>query len=136
MDMQPVVDRPTPSKGELERSLVLAEAAQSKIRTLGLSPTPRTYEICYAYGTRQNRVLNIAIDDLLAAGDPLRESDLERLHATHFPAALASLSKFDSGWSFSERADRYLYAAKRNGRNRVVGTVDSQSLPQVEARVA
>ena len=89
MDMQPVVDRPTPSKGELDRSLVLAEAAQSKIRTLRLLPIPRNYEICYAYGTRTNRALNKAFDDLLADRVSPSESDLERLYETHFPAVRA-----------------------------------------------
>ena len=89
MDLQPIVDRTTPAKAEQERQLALAEAAQSRIRTLGLSPIPRNYEICYAYAARTNRDLNKAVDDLLAGNDTLSESDLERLHETNFPAIRA-----------------------------------------------
>ena len=89
MDMQPVADREVRSRDEVERSLVLAEAAQAKIRSFGLSPIPRNYEIWYAYETRIFRDLNKAIDDLIAGSGSVGESDLERLHEIHFPAVRA-----------------------------------------------
>lgn len=100
MDLQSVVRHASPSN-EQERALALAEAARSKISALGLSPTPRNYEICYAYAARTNRFLNKAIDDLLAAAGALSESDLERLHEAHFPGArtIQQVEKISSGVS-------------------------------------
>ena len=99
MDLQPVADRAALSKGELERSIQLAEAAQSKIRALGLSPTPRNYEIWYTCETGLNRALNKAVGDLLANGRAPTETDLQRLHETYFPAArvVGEVDKISSG---------------------------------------
>ncbi len=81
------VDRTTLPGPEPERSLAFAEIAQSKLRSLGLSPTPRNYEIWYACATGFNRAVNKAVEDLLAGGRAPTEADLERLHETHFAAA-------------------------------------------------
>ena len=99
MEVQPVVDPAAPSRAELERSLQLAEVAQSKIRALGLSPTPRNYEIWYACATGINRALNKAVEDMLAGGRTPTEADLERLHGTHFAAArvVGEVDKVSSG---------------------------------------
>jgi len=49
---------------------------------------------------------------------------------------VASLLQGDTRESLIERADKCLYAAKRGGRNRVVGIVDSRMMPDADARVA
>ena len=49
---------------------------------------------------------------------------------------VASLFNHDTSETLIERADNHLYAAKRGGRNRVVGIVDSQSVPEPADRVA
>ncbi len=93
------VDRTTLPCSEPERSLAFAGIAQSKLRSLGLSPTPRNYEIWYACATGFNRALNKAVEDLLASGRAPTEADLERLHETHFAAArvVGKVDKVSSG---------------------------------------
>ena len=81
-----LVDRTTSSSSEPEPSLAFAGIALAKLRSLGLSPTPRNYEIWYAHATGLNRDLNKAIDDLLADGGTPTEAGLERLHETFFAA--------------------------------------------------
>jgi diguanylate cyclase len=89
------VDRETPSGDERARSLAFAEAAQSRIRELGLSPIPRNYEIWYAYLTRINPELNKAVDGVLAGSGALGALDLERLYDAHF-SANRTLRKMDA----------------------------------------
>lgn len=81
------VDRTTLPGSEPERSLAFAEIAQSKLRMLGLSPTPRNYDIWYACAGGSNCALNKAVEDLLASGRAPTEADLVRLHETYFSAA-------------------------------------------------
>ena len=78
-----LADRTNQSSSEPERSLAFAQIAQAKLRSLGLSPTPRNYEIWYACATGLNRALNKAVEDLIAAGRAPTEADLERLHETY-----------------------------------------------------
>ncbi|MGQ0683339.1 GGDEF domain-containing protein [Bradyrhizobium sp.] len=72
---------------ERERSIALAEFVRSTLREVGLAPTPRNYEIWYAYGLKNNRALNQDIEAMLASGGAPAESELERLHEAHFGAA-------------------------------------------------
>jgi diguanylate cyclase len=51
---------------EHERSLLIADRAMDRIRTLRLPATPRAYEIWFAYATGHYPTLNHAIDHLLA----------------------------------------------------------------------
>ena len=83
-----MINRMSHSIVEQERAIALAEAAQSNLQRLGLPPTPRNYEIWYAYATNHNRALNSALDSLLAGGVPA-ESDLTVLHETYFGTARA-----------------------------------------------
>lgn len=88
-------------QAECERSLALAEVAKSSLRTNGLAPTPRNYELWYTYAQKSNRALNRDIDVLLAAGSAPAESDLEKLYETHFAPArlLGKVQEIGTGLS-------------------------------------
>src|SRR5205814_9279089 len=75
------------------------------LNRLGLSPTPRNYEIWYAYATGHDRALNSAIEAMLAGGGAPAESDLDVLHETHFGGArtLGTLQNIGSGISAERR---------------------------------
>jgi diguanylate cyclase len=68
-----------PAADEHERSLVVADRAMDRIRTLKLPAHPRNYEIWFAYATGHYPTLNHAIDDLLARRGGLSGSTLEQL---------------------------------------------------------
>src|SRR5438045_1501458 len=88
------------------RSITLAEAARSGLQRLGLPPTPRNYEIWYAYATGHDRALNGALDGLLAGGGTPTEADLDLLHETHFRGGrtLGKLQNVGSGISAELRS--------------------------------
>ncbi|MDP1865468.1 MAG: GGDEF domain-containing protein [Bradyrhizobium sp.] len=92
-------DRKTLAGSEPERSLAFAAMAQSRLQSLGLSPTPRNYEIWYVCETGLNRALNKAVEDLLDGGRVPTEADLQRLHETHFAAGrvIGEFDKVSSG---------------------------------------
>ena len=92
-------DRRTLAGSEPERSLAFAAMAQARLQSLGLSPTPRNYEIWYACETGLNRALNKAVEGLLDGGRVPTEADLQRLHETYFAAAriVGELDKVSSG---------------------------------------
>src|SRR4051794_22056654 len=87
------------SKAEQERAVALAEATRSSLNRLGLPPTPRNYEIWYAYATGHDRALNTALEGMVAGGTTPTESDLNILHETHFGGArtLGKLQRAGSG---------------------------------------
>jgi diguanylate cyclase len=62
-----------------------------------------------------------------------RRSTGESLGRVTISGGVATLRKGDTAQSLLERADRCLYAAKRHGRNRVLGECDPQTLPAVVA---
>lgn len=80
---------------EQERAVAFAEIAQANLKRLGLAPTPRNYEIWYAYATNHNRALNRALDGMLAGGSVPSDADLAGLHETCFGTARA-LGKMES----------------------------------------
>lgn len=85
-----MMDRTPHSDAEHARTVAFAQAARSNLERLGLLPTPRNYEIWYAYATNHDRALNIALDAMLARGKPA-ESSLDALHETYFGSARARL---------------------------------------------
>jgi len=93
------VDRIKSSDDVPQRALAFAETAQLNLRSLGLLPTPRNYEIWYAYAAGANRALNKALDGMLAGGGTPSESDLESVHEAFFTAARAvgEVAKVSSG---------------------------------------
>ena len=95
------MNRSLPQKGERERSLALAEIVRTSLQALDLLPTPRNYEIWYAYTLYSNRALNKDVDELLAGRGMPAEADLERLHDTYFGPgrALGKLETIGSGLS-------------------------------------
>src|SRR5260221_307010 len=101
-----MTNRTSPSTAEQARSMALAEATQSSLKRLSLSPTPRNYEIWYAYATGQDRALTSALEGMLAGGGTPTESDLEVLHETHFGGArtLGKLQNVGSGISAELRS--------------------------------
>lgn len=88
-----------PPSQEAARSLACAAAAQSKILSLDLLPTPRNYEIFYGYAAQIDRALIRAVDELLARAGTPTESDIERLHLAHFASArmAGEMDKLSSG---------------------------------------
>ena len=96
-----MTNRTAPSNVEQARSIALADVARSSLKRLCLPPTPRNYEIWYAYATGHDRALNSALDRMLAGGGTPTESDLDVLHETHFGGArtLGKLQNVGSGIS-------------------------------------
>ena len=65
-----------------------------------------------------------------------KKSTGEILGRVTISAGVAALSPNDDAESLIERADGCLYAAKRNGRNRVICETDPEYAPEVEVQVA
>ena len=68
---------------EHERTLAFADIALGQIRALGQSATPRNFEIWYHYATGYNPSMNQLINEKLAAGGTLGESDLEEIYNSY-----------------------------------------------------
>lgn len=86
--------------------MALAEATRSSLQWFGLPPTPRNYEIWYAYATKHNCALNAALDGMFASSGVPTEADLDMLHETHFGGAraLGKLQNVGSGISAELRS--------------------------------
>jgi diguanylate cyclase len=66
----------------------------------------------------------------------MKRSSGERLGRVTISIGTAVLRPHDTAQSLIERADMCLYAAKRNGRNRVICEADPEARPSASARVA
>jgi diguanylate cyclase len=66
----------------------------------------------------------------------MKRSSGERLGRVTISIGAAVLRPHDTAQSLIERADMCLYAAKRNGRNRVICEADPEARPSASARVA
>lgn len=66
----------------------------------------------------------------------VKRSSGERLGRVTISIGAAVLRPGDNPQTLIERADACLYAAKRNGRNRVIGETDPEARPVTAARVA
>ncbi len=66
------------------RDAAVAELAFAQLQAFQLAPTPRNYEVWYAYASAHNRPLNIAIDELLAGRDGVTQDDLDDLYDRFF----------------------------------------------------
>ncbi len=65
---------------EHERTIAFAEIALGQIRALRAPATPRHFEIWYTYATGYNPSLNQMINEVLARGGTLSQSDIDRIH--------------------------------------------------------
>jgi diguanylate cyclase len=74
-------------------------------------------------------------DDLIKTDEPIKRSTDQNLLRVTISIGVAMLGQNDSAQSLIERADVCLYAAKRGGRNRVIGDADPKA-NQVEPKVA
>ena len=65
---------------EHERTMAFAEIALGQIRALRQPATPRHFEIWYTYATGYNPSLNQMINEMLARGGTLSESDIDQIY--------------------------------------------------------
>lgn len=90
-------------------------------------------DVAARFGGEEFAILlpNTALDAAITVADQLRRTVMARelkkkstgevIGRITISAGVASLLAYDTGETLLERADTYLYAAKRSGRNRVVG---------------
>jgi diguanylate cyclase len=74
---------------EHERSMLVADRAMEKIRSLKLPANPRTYEIWHAYATGHYPTLNHAVDDLLMRRGVVSGATIDQLGAQYVSRGLA-----------------------------------------------
>ena len=73
----------TEQAGDHERTMAFAEIALGQITALRHSANPRNYEIWYTYATGYNPSLNAKINETLAQGGTLSDTDLEQIYETY-----------------------------------------------------
>jgi diguanylate cyclase len=73
----------TRMQNEHERTLSFAELALGQIRSLGQSAVPRNYEVWYVYAAGYNAPLNKIINETLAHGGKLTDSDFDQIYDTY-----------------------------------------------------
>jgi diguanylate cyclase len=66
----------------------------------------------------------------------MKRSTGQNLGRVTVSIGVATIRKSDTGQSLIARADSCLYAAKRNGRNRVICETDPEVAQAVETKVA
>ena len=105
-------------------------------------------DITARYGGEEFAVVlpNTALRQALAVADNIRRAVMSKelkkkstgeiLGRVTISAGVAVLSPRDDADSLIERADACLYAAKRNGRNRVICEADPEYQPEVDVQVA
>lgn len=104
-----------------------------RLVAMSLRQNLKGLDVAARYGGEEFAILlpNTALDAALLVADRLRCSVMARelkkkstgeiIGRITISVGVASLLACDSGEALLERADTYLYAAKRSGRNRVVG---------------
>ena len=104
-----------------------------RLVAMSLRQNLKGHDVAARYGGEEFAILlpNTALDAAVTVADLLRRTVMARelkkkstgevIGRITISVGVASLLAYDSGETLLERADTYLYAAKRSGRNRVVG---------------
>jgi diguanylate cyclase len=120
------------------------------LRLVGMSlkQTIKGQDITARYGGEEFAVVlpNTALRQALTVADHIRRAIMakelkkkstgEILGRVTISVGVSILKSDDDTDSLIERADACLYAAKRNGRNRVICEVDPEYVPEGQSRVA
>jgi len=119
-----------------------------RLVALSLKQNIKGQDIAARYGGEEFAVVlpNTAMRQAITVADHIRRAVMakelkkkstgEILGRVTISAGVAALSPNDDAESLIERADGCLYAAKRNGRNRVICETDPEYAPEVEVQVA
>jgi diguanylate cyclase len=119
-----------------------------RLVALALKQNVKGADITARYGGEEFAVVlpNTALRQALTVADHIRRAVMSKelkkkstgeiLGRVTISCGVAMLSVVDDGESLIERADGCLYAAKRNGRNRVICETDPEFAPESEVQVA
>ena len=130
--------------GEIDDVMTLLTEALG----MSLKQTIKGQDITARYGGEEFAVVlpNTALRQALTVADHIRRAVMHKelmkrstgqhLGRITISIGVASLRKGDSAQALIERADTCLYAAKRNGRNRVICEVDPEYSAEIRSQVA
>ena len=119
-----------------------------RLVALSLKQTIKGQDITARYGGEEFAVVlpNTALRQALTVADNIRRAVMSKqlkkkstgeiLGRVTISAGVSMLQPGDSAHSLIDRADACLYAAKRNGRNRVICEVDPEFVPNSQIHVA
>jgi len=119
-----------------------------RLVAMSLKQNIKGQDLAARYGGEEFAIVlpNAALKQGIAVADHVRRAVMakelkkrstgEIIGRITISVGVASLLQGDTNETFIERADNCLYAAKRNGRNRVVGVADSSMMPTADVRVA
>ena len=91
---------------DFDRSFALAELAIEKMRSYGLSTTPRNFEVWYVYVEGVNQKLSNNINDILLKKGEITQSDMNSLYDIHLSQDRFSEQIDSAGGKVIEELDR------------------------------
>jgi len=98
----------TSTAGDVGRVHAFSLKALERVQQYGLPPTPRVYQVLYAYVSESHRALCLDLDACLFRADTLTEADIDEIYDRHFGAEHLTQSVDEVGTRISDELQQVM----------------------------
>lgn len=118
---------------DVDRAKICAQQATQRMAGLNLAPTPTNYALWFEHALGFNSELVRELDSILDSGGPIKQSELDDLHARFIGGARVQNAMSDVGGRMQAELSRILEFVEATGRD---STSYGNALSQISSQVS